>query len=190
MPPKGESRQAGRLVARTWKLAPHPDLATVYAFAKPGESPRERLRRVEHLASLTPGDIEGPIAIAVAAIEARDWQRAGGRDLPYLHDRPPARILRFDGAHPEAGEGNRGASASGFAPCADPATGPGSPTATSPTAGSRSRRSLAPSTPSNGRRRSAHIGRGDETLLIEESHEPAAGATGDAEGRRLREGDA
>src|SRR5262249_366575 len=41
---KGESRQASRLVARTWKLAPHPDLATVYAFAKPGESPRERLR--------------------------------------------------------------------------------------------------------------------------------------------------
>ena len=47
---KGEARQASRLVARTWKLAPHPDLATVYAFAKPGESPRDRLKRVEHLA--------------------------------------------------------------------------------------------------------------------------------------------
>ena len=80
---------------RTWKLAPHPDLATVYAFAKPGESPRERLRRVEHLASLTPGDIEGPIAIAVAAIEARDWQRAEDAISPYLHDRPPARVLRL-----------------------------------------------------------------------------------------------
>ena len=39
---KGETRLASRLVARTWKLAPHPDLATVYAFAKPGRSPRER----------------------------------------------------------------------------------------------------------------------------------------------------
>ncbi len=27
---------------KTWKLSPHPDLALVYAFAKPGDSPRER----------------------------------------------------------------------------------------------------------------------------------------------------
>ena len=56
---KGEARAASRLVSRTWKLAPHPDLALVYAFAKPGESPRERLKRIKHLAGLTPGDIEG-----------------------------------------------------------------------------------------------------------------------------------
>lgn len=36
---KGDSRQASRLIARTWKLAPHPDLALVYAFAKPGSRP-------------------------------------------------------------------------------------------------------------------------------------------------------
>ena len=104
---KGETRQASRLVARTWKLAPHPDLATVYAFAKPGESPRERLKRVEYLASLTPGDIEGQIAIAVAAIEARDWQTAEAALSPYLHDRPPARVCALM-ARVEAGEGNKG----------------------------------------------------------------------------------
>lgn len=104
---KGESRQASRLIARTWKLAPHPDLATVYAFAKPGESPRDRLKRVEHLASLTPGDIEGQIALAVAAIEARDWRQAEDAISPYLHDRPPARICALM-ARIEAGEGNKG----------------------------------------------------------------------------------
>jgi HemY protein len=51
---KGEARQASRVILRTWKLAPHPDLALVYAFAKPGEAPRDRLKRVKHLASLTP----------------------------------------------------------------------------------------------------------------------------------------
>jgi HemY protein len=104
---KGETRQASRLIARTWKLAPHPDLATVYAFAKPGEAPRDRVKRVEHLASLTPGDIEGQIAIAVAAIEARDWQAAEGALSPYLHDRPPARVCALM-ARIESGEGNKG----------------------------------------------------------------------------------
>jgi HemY protein len=104
---KGENRQASRLIARAWKLAPHPDLALVYAFAKPGESPRERLKRVKHLASLTPADIEGPIAITVAAIEAHEWQDAEATLSPYLNERPPARICALM-ARIEAGEGNKG----------------------------------------------------------------------------------
>jgi HemY protein len=169
---KGESRQASRLVARTWKLAPHPDLATVYAFAKPGESPRERLRRVEHLASLTPGDIEGPIAIAVAAIEARDWQRAEDAISPYLHVRPPARICALM-ARIEAGEGNKGREREWLARAVR---------------GPRDRAWIAdgyisdrwlPVSPVTGEVDAFEwkapvdaIGRGDETLLIEESHEP------------------
>jgi HemY protein len=89
---KGESRQASRVISRTWKLAPHPDLALVYAYAKPGEAPRDRLKRVKHLASLAPGDIEGPIAIANAAIEAHEWAEAREALAPYLEDRPSARI--------------------------------------------------------------------------------------------------
>ena len=86
---KGESRQASRVIARTWKLSPHPDLAVIYAFVKPGDAPRERVKRVKYLASLTPGDVEGPIAVATAAIEdpmngrrrATRWRRisTGGR---------------------------------------------------------------------------------------------------------------
>ena len=89
---KGESRQASRVISRTWKLAPHPDLALVFAYAKPGEAPRDRLKRAKHLASLAPGDIEGPIAVATAAIEAHEWTEARGALAPYLDDRPSARI--------------------------------------------------------------------------------------------------
>ncbi len=53
---KGEARAASRQITRTWKLSPHPDLAVAYAFAKPGLSPRDRLKRVEYLAGLTPND--------------------------------------------------------------------------------------------------------------------------------------
>jgi HemY protein len=104
---KGEARQASRLISRTWKLAPHPDLALVYAYAKPGDAPRERLKRVKYLASLTPDDIEGRIAMANAAVEAADWQEARGALAPYLDDRPSARVCALM-ARIEAGEGDKG----------------------------------------------------------------------------------
>jgi HemY protein len=105
---KGESRLASRVIARTWKLSPHPDLAVVYAFAKPGEAPRERVKRVKYLVSLTPDDVEGPIAVANAAIEAHEWDEAREALAPYLDGRPPARICTLM-ARIEAGEqGDKG----------------------------------------------------------------------------------
>ena len=105
---RGESRQASRVIARTWKLSPHPDLAVVYAFAKPGDAPRERVKRVKYLAGLTPDDVEGPIAVAAAAIEAHEWEEARDALAPYLDGRPPARICTLM-ARIEAGEqGDKG----------------------------------------------------------------------------------
>ena len=104
---KGEARAASRQIVRTWKLSPHPDLAVAYAFAKPGLSPKDRLKRVEYLAGLTPNDIEGAIAIAQAAIEAQEWQQARDVLAPYLEDRPSARICTLM-VRIEAGEGDKG----------------------------------------------------------------------------------
>jgi HemY protein len=105
---KGEARQASRVISRTWKLSPHPDLAVVYAFAKPGEAPRERVKRVKYLAGLAPDDIEGPIAVATAAIEAHEWEEARTALAPYLDGRPPARICTLM-ARIESGEqGDKG----------------------------------------------------------------------------------
>ncbi len=104
---RGESRQASRVLTKTWKLSPHPDLALVYAFARPGDPPRERVKRVKQLAELVPDDPEGPIAVAVAAIEAHEWQEAREALAPYLDDRPPARICALM-ARIEAGQGDMG----------------------------------------------------------------------------------
>lgn len=104
---KGEARAASRQIVRTWKLSPHPDLAMVYAFAKPGLAPKDRLKRVEYLAGLTPNDIEGPIAVAAAAVDAQDWQQARDALAPYLEERPSARICTLM-ARIEAGEGDKG----------------------------------------------------------------------------------
>jgi HemY protein len=171
---KGETRLASRLVSRTWKLAPHPDLALVYAFAKPGESPRERLKRVKHLASLTPGDIEGPIAVATAAIEAHEWQEAREALAPYLEDRPSARICTLM-ARVEAGElGDRGREREWLARALR------APRDRAWIADGYVSDRWLPVSPVTGAVDAFEwkapvdaIGRGDTTLVIEERHEPA-----------------
>jgi len=175
---KGESRQASRLVSRTWKLSPHPDLALVYVYAKPGESPRERVRRAKHLAGLTQGDIEGPIAIANAAIEAHEWQEARNALVPYLEGRPPARICTLM-ARIEAGEfGDRGREREWLARAVR------APRDRAWIADGYTSDRWLPVSPVTGAVDAFEwkapvdaIGRGDETLLIEERPEPVGRAT-------------
>jgi HemY protein len=172
---KGETRQASRLIARTWKLAPHPDLALVYAFAKSGEAPRERLKRVKYLASWNASDIEGPIAIAVAAIEAHDWQEARAALAPYLDDRPPARVCALM-ARIESGEGDRGREREWLARAVR------APRDRAWIADGYISDRWLPASPVTGAVDAFEwkapvdaIGRGDTTLLIEEGFVPAAG---------------
>ena len=104
---KGEVRAASRQLLRTWSLSPHPELAVAYAFAKPGLSPKDRLKRVEYLAKQKPDDVEGAVAIAQAAVEAQEWQRARDALSPYLQDAPSARIFTLM-ARIDGGSGDKG----------------------------------------------------------------------------------
>jgi HemY protein len=90
---RGNTPRAARVVLKTWRSAPHPDLAAVYAYARPGDSPRDRLVRVRHLARLTPGHPEALIAIAASAIEAREWDEAR-RVLQPLTENPELQTQR------------------------------------------------------------------------------------------------
>lgn len=89
---EGNTQKAAKIIAETWELAPHPDLAAVYAHARPGDSPRDRLARVKSLASLTPGHAEAAIAVAATAIEARAWDEARAALDYLLRDKPTARV--------------------------------------------------------------------------------------------------
>ncbi|MBO0741941.1 MAG: heme biosynthesis protein HemY, partial [Hyphomicrobiaceae bacterium] len=89
---QGNTPRAARVLLKTWRLSPHPDLAAAYAYARPGDSPRDRLNRMRHLARLTPHDSEGPIALAIAAIEAREWQEARAALEPLLEGRLTQRV--------------------------------------------------------------------------------------------------
>lgn len=73
---RGNTPRAAKVIQKTWAKAPHPELATAYAYARIGDSPRDRLDRVKQLFALNPHSIESSIAVALAAIEAHDYAEA------------------------------------------------------------------------------------------------------------------
>lgn len=105
---RGNTARAAKIVERTWKRSPHPDLAVVHAFARPGDSPRDRLERIRRLARSTPHSAEGPIAHAQAALEAREFQEARTALEPLLDGRLSQRVCTLmarieDGERQNAG---------------------------------------------------------------------------------------
>ncbi len=73
---RGNTPRAAKTIQKTWVKSPHPELATAYAYARIGDSPRDRLDRVKQLFALNPHSIESSIAVALAAIEAHDYAEA------------------------------------------------------------------------------------------------------------------
>jgi len=89
---RGNTAKAAKVLQSTWRHSPHPDLAATYAFARPGDSPRDRLERVRALARQTPHSAEGPIALAAAALDAREFDEARRALEPLLDDRLTQRV--------------------------------------------------------------------------------------------------
>jgi HemY protein len=72
----GELRKASRILHKAWEAHPHPDLAQVFSDLRFGDAARDRLKRIEALAKQVPGHIEGALALARAAIDAREFAKA------------------------------------------------------------------------------------------------------------------
>ena len=89
---RGNTSKAVKVIKKTWRKSPHPDLAVAYAYARLGDSPKDRLERVAQLAALSPNQIESPIALANAAIEAKDYGAARKALEPLLESRLTQRV--------------------------------------------------------------------------------------------------
>lgn len=89
---RGNTPRATKVVQKTWLRAPHPDLATVYAFARLGDSPRDRLERVQQLTALSPHALESAIAEATAAIDAHAFDVARRALEPLFDGRATQRV--------------------------------------------------------------------------------------------------
>jgi HemY protein len=80
----GEWRRARRILEAAWRASPHPDLAEAYADLRLGDSARDRLARMQKLAGLAPGQREGALAVARAALDAREFETARHALAPYI----------------------------------------------------------------------------------------------------------
>ena len=89
---RGNTAKAAKILQKTWTRSPHPDLATAYAFARIGDSPRDRLERVKQLAALNPHSAESSIAVANSAIDAKLFNEARDALHPLLNDRLTQRV--------------------------------------------------------------------------------------------------
>lgn len=89
---KGSTGKAAKIIQKTWAKSPHPDLATAYAYARIGDSPKDRLDRVRQLAALNPHSPESPVAVAIAAIEAHQYKDARHALAPLVDGRLTRRV--------------------------------------------------------------------------------------------------
>ncbi|MEQ1576323.1 MAG: heme biosynthesis HemY N-terminal domain-containing protein [Hyphomicrobium sp.] len=105
---RGNTAKAAKVLQRTWSRSPHPDLATAYAYARIGDSPRDRLDRVKQLAALNPHASEGAIAVANAAIEAHDFEEARDALSPLLEGRLTRRVATLMARLEKEQHGDRG----------------------------------------------------------------------------------
>ncbi|WP_324132230.1 heme biosynthesis protein HemY [Bosea sp. (in: a-proteobacteria)] len=81
---RGDVRKAVKLLEAAWKEVSHPDIAAAYLDVRPGDSAQDRLVRATTLAKLRPADPEGVLALAGAAIHARDFAKARSTLKPLL----------------------------------------------------------------------------------------------------------
>ncbi len=103
----GEARKAGKILTAAWKINPHPDIAEAYANLRFGDSARARLTRMQSLAEKLPGQLEGALAVARAALDAREFGVARAALAPYL-SAPTRRVATLMAEVEEAEHGDQG----------------------------------------------------------------------------------
>jgi HemY protein len=102
----GYLRKANRIIDTAWRANPHPELAQSHAELRASEAARDRLKRIDALAKRAPENVEGALAVARAAIDAREFARARAALAPYLG--APTKRIAVLTAELERAEGDEG----------------------------------------------------------------------------------
>jgi HemY protein len=102
-----EARRAARLIEAAWPNSPHPDLAEIYIHLRSGDSARDRMSRARELVRLAPGHREGALALARAAIDAREFTTARQTLEPLLRQ-PTQRVAMLMAELEEMEHGDSG----------------------------------------------------------------------------------
>ena len=103
----GDTRRASKILNAAWLLNPHPDIADAYANVRFGDTARARLTRMQSLAAKVPGQLEGALAVARAALEAREFVASRDALAPYL-SAPTRRVATLMAEIEETEHGDEG----------------------------------------------------------------------------------
>jgi|TARA_R110000824_G_scaffold118960_12_gene271848 HemY protein len=108
----GHVRKGAKLVETAWVEAPHPELADAYMGLVQGESGYDRFKRFQLLSGRNRDHVESRVALARAAIGARDWLAARGALEVFVGEaaveRPTQRVCELMAEIEEGEFGNRG----------------------------------------------------------------------------------
>lgn len=115
----GKTRKGTRVVEKAWKLQPHPELADAYRQLLERYDAATRLKTFENLTRLSQGNVEGHVALARAAMDARTWSEARAHLTRALELQPAPRIYRLLAELERAEHGNEEAASAWLAKAAD-----------------------------------------------------------------------
>jgi len=105
---RGDIRKASKVLEATWRLSPHPDLADAYAHVRTGDAAVDRLKRVKSLSAQRANTPDGAMAIARAALEAREFEEARKQLKKVLQSEPSRKAFLAMAELEEAEHGDRG----------------------------------------------------------------------------------
>jgi HemY protein len=105
---RGDIRKASRLIEAAWRENPHPDMATPYINARPGDSAVDKLARAEMLAKQNPANPESALTVAAAAIPAREFAKARAALMPLVAGGATMRVCMLMADLEEAEHGAAG----------------------------------------------------------------------------------
>ncbi|KQT61854.1 MULTISPECIES: heme biosynthesis protein HemY [unclassified Aureimonas] len=105
----GDLKRGSKILEAAWTAEPHPDLAVAYVHARPGDSVADRLRRARRLQELRPSHVESHIAVAHAALDAKNvpLARAEAEAALKLEQREGLYLLMADIEEAEGGTEGR-----------------------------------------------------------------------------------
>lgn len=103
----GDNRKASKILEAAWTESPHPDIAAVHAGIKAADSARERLKRVQSLVKDNADQLESRIAVARAALAAKEFSLARSQLEP-LTETPTRRVAALMAATEYAENGDTG----------------------------------------------------------------------------------
>jgi HemY protein len=105
---KGDYSRASKIIEAAWNMQPHPDLAEAYLDVRLGDSALDRLKRAKNLLRLKPSESEARLAVARAALDAREFKTARENLDAIVLERPTVRACMMMAELEEAETGNMG----------------------------------------------------------------------------------